>query len=89
MSSRISDCADFGHACNEELLSDGKLIVMGAPHFFSQLSAALGRDELLESHWKPLLRSHYIYAHATELSSSFLHANLKLQARILRRRSAL
>jgi len=84
-----SDCADFGHACNEELLSDGKLIVMGAPHFFSQLSAALGRDELLESHWKPLLRSHYIYAHATELSSSFLHANLKLQARILRRRSAL
>ena len=32
-----SDCADFGHTCNEEVLSDRKLIVMGAPHFFSQL----------------------------------------------------
>ena len=75
-----SDCAGFGYACNEELLGDSKLIVMGAPHFFSQLSSALGTDELIETHWKPLLRSHYIYAHATELSSSFLSANLRLQS---------
>jgi hypothetical protein len=40
-----SDCAGFGYVCNEELLGDSKLIVMGAPHFFSQLSSALGIRE--------------------------------------------
>ena len=75
-----AECAQYGYSCNDGLLGDEKLIVMGAPFFFRQLDSALAKHELIHTMWKPLLRSQYIYALAPVLSSKFLLANLKLQS---------
>ena len=73
------ECHAFGHECNEKLLAEQKVIVMGSPYFFGQLNAALADDIRIHNYWKPLLRSQYIYSLAPVLSKAFLLANLKLQ----------
>jgi predicted metalloendopeptidase len=73
------ECASYGYECNQRLLADEKLIVVGSPYFLSKLNNALADSELIQTHWKPLLRSQYISKHALLLSSPFLLANLKLQ----------
>ena len=67
-----NSCNDFGYACNEELLADEKLIVMTAPYFYQQMSASMMNETMLNSSWKPFLRTHYIGLNADLLSKDFV-----------------
>ena len=72
-----SQCEEYGWECNKKLLADEKLIVMGAPYFYTKLNAALGGNVTIEF-WKPLLRSHYIYNLAPLLNIEFLEVCVRV-----------
>jgi putative endopeptidase len=77
---KISDsCSEFGYTCNQELLADQNLIIMTAPYFFSQLSTALTNETMLNSSWKPYLRTHYIGMNARLLSKDFVKVSASLE----------
>ena len=74
-----ADRSAYNYSCNEQLLRDDKLIINTAPAFFGKLNTALGNASLLNTSWKPFLRTHYIGKVHSTLSKDFETANLLLQ----------
>jgi len=73
-------CANFNYTCNERLLADDKLIVVTNEKFFVSLDAALSNETMLNTLWKPLLRTHFIAMSAGILTKDFEEAGRKLSA---------
>jgi predicted metalloendopeptidase len=74
------DCRSFNFTCNEKLLADEKIIINSAPMFFNHISDAIQNETMLNTSWKPLLRTHYIAMAKTALSKDFEDAGKVLDA---------